>query len=474
MHRGLPSRLLLSLFLSLAWIPCAAAALPRPLLGLWVDSFGPGLDSPAQIRALVTSAHRLGINTLFAEVVRRGDCFCNLASVPRSSDPYLAPGFDPLATLIADAKPLHLKVVAWINLTPVANVHLRAPQGASQAFNAHGLAHLGAGNWLSYRADGVALSGGNYNLDPGNPSAERYMVQLVRSIAAHYQVAGVMLDHVRYPSATRGRYNDWGYNAVALARFQREAGFPGVPSPSNPSWLRWRQSQVTELLRSAALAVKEVRPSAWVSTATLAAGRAPADLAAFQNSPVLLGDLQDWPRWSALGLSDFNVLMDYKRAHTGYRSWISFLRSSGLLAKTLIGSALYLNAPSANRSQIQQALASGALGWVGYSYRSPGGAGSTLASDLSGLPASVLADPAPLRILAGQVTRGGRPAGYLPVSLWQHGHRIALIHSDGNGSYAFFQVPRGPLQVVVGTVTLSASAQSGRVTQLPSVQLSGN
>ncbi|GBF06209.1 hypothetical protein DAERI_070207, partial [Deinococcus aerius] len=76
---------------------------PLELRGLWVDAFGPGLKTPQEIDTLVADAGKMNVNVLFAQVGRRGDCYCNNAAMPRTNDPAVPAGFDPLADLLTKA-----------------------------------------------------------------------------------------------------------------------------------------------------------------------------------------------------------------------------------------------------------------------------------------------------------------------------------------------------------------------------------
>ena len=89
--------------------------------GLWVDAFGPGLKTPAQVAQMVKDARALGVNTLFVQTIRRADCLCSRASVPRATDRDLTPGFDPLAEVLKLAHAQGIRVFAWVSVTGAGN-----------------------------------------------------------------------------------------------------------------------------------------------------------------------------------------------------------------------------------------------------------------------------------------------------------------------------------------------------------------
>jgi len=71
------------------------------LRAFWVDAFGDGIYTQAQIDQLVTDVKAANMNAIVAQVVRRGDCFCNRSSLPRTAVAGVSPApFDPLQSLI--------------------------------------------------------------------------------------------------------------------------------------------------------------------------------------------------------------------------------------------------------------------------------------------------------------------------------------------------------------------------------------
>ncbi|MGI8747877.1 MAG: glycoside hydrolase family 10 protein [Deinococcus sp.] len=346
------------------------------LRGLWVDAFGPGLKTPAQVSTLVRDAAALHINVLFAQVVRRGDCYCNLASVPRTEDPDVPAGFDPLAALVEAAHAAGIQVHAWMIPTAVLNLSaLPTPQDPTHVINAHGSSAAGDDNWLMQRADGETRSGDDVSLDLGNPAAAGYMREMVLSIVRNYAVDGVQLDRVRYPDPVAG-VPDWGYNPAAVARYQAESGTDRMPAPGDPAWTAWRRQQVTDFVGSVYAGVKAIRPAVWVSAATITYGPGPRSLEGFRASRTYSEVLQDWPGWLQAGKLDLVVLMNYKResspSQAGWFSgWNRFARTVRGRGRVAVGTAMYLNDLPGSLRQLSEVADSGLDGWVGYSYRTP-------------------------------------------------------------------------------------------------------
>ncbi|HYO52391.1 hypothetical protein [Archangium sp.] len=55
--------------------PPAQEPSPAQFRAYWVDAFGEGLYTPAQIDKLVAAAKATNMNAIVAQVGRRGDCF---------------------------------------------------------------------------------------------------------------------------------------------------------------------------------------------------------------------------------------------------------------------------------------------------------------------------------------------------------------------------------------------------------------
>ncbi|MBB5233893.1 family 10 glycosylhydrolase [Deinococcus budaensis] len=472
---------------------------PREVRGLWVDAFGPGLKTPAEVDLLVADARKMNVNVLFAQVGRRGDCYCNNAAMPRTNDPAVPAGFDPLADLLTKAHAQGIQVHAWIITTALWNSAVVAPP-PGHAFHAHGPTATGRDNWLTLKADGTVKAGADWVMDPGHPDAAEYIKNMYVSVVKNYDVDGIQFDRVRYPDFNPvGGPVQWGYNETALERYRAESGTSGTPDPADPAWSAWRRQQVTNLVRETALAVKAVRPDVSVNAATITYGAGPADEAAFRTSRPYAEVGQDWLTWVEQGYLDLNVMMNYKRDFVAdqalwFGQWNAF--AAGLLRKypdvgQVSGAAIYLNDQASSVNQIRQTQAAGLSGWAGYSYRTPdrdvNEAKRTkeevipeLAAKLSGeggpfeKPARWdRPDPAKLRAVGGRVTVASGPlGGRTAVLLNAQGSEVARTQTDGNGRYGFLRVPEGELRVKIGDVTSAAlTAPARRVTAVPDLAL---
>lgn len=342
--------------------------------GLWVDAFGPGFKTSGEVDHLIADARAMNINTLFVQVVKRGDCYCNTSLLPRTEDPAVPADFDPLADVLMKAHAQGMKVHAWVIPTAVASRAVHYPViNPEHVINAHG--EGAEQDWLMRNAAGAVWAGNDQQLDIGNPEARSFVVDALRSVAASYEVDGVQLDRVRYPDPS-GAVQDWGYNPGAVAAYQAESGTTGTPAPGDARWTAWRRERVNALVSEVSTAVRSVRPGAVMSVAAITYGAGPGTREAFTRTRTYAEVLQDWPSWLASGQLDLVVMMNYKReasasqAHD-FDTWNRFAKSVRAGGQVAAGAALYLNTAQENLAQARRVVGLGLDGWVGYSYRTP-------------------------------------------------------------------------------------------------------
>ncbi len=457
--------------------------IPRQLRGLWVDAFGPGFKTPKEADQLIRDAKAMRINALFVQVGRRGDCYCNRASVPRSADPALAPNFDPLEYTILRAHEAGIQVHAWIITTAVWNVKFPVG-GKNHVFFNHGNPALGRSYWLTEKNTGERQAGVDYLLDLGHPDAAEFIAQEYLSVVRNYAVDGIMFDRVRYPDSGDSSFQPvWGYNPTALARFRAATDRTDRPNPSDAQWAQWRRDQVTNLVRRVSLEAKTIRRELWVSVATITYREPPATLDAFARTRTYSEVLQDWPGWTAEGIIDLNVLMNYKREDRGnepawFDGWNRFAALTKSNALIAVGASMYLNTLEANIAQLRRAVkVAGAAGWVGYSYRTPDvnvfNARRSTADGLKRLTPRLTGAGAPfekpatwgpaptdhLNGLLGRVVRGAAGASDVPVALSSASGEERLVQTDANGYYGATDLP-------LGTITVSLQDDPGTATTL--------
>jgi uncharacterized lipoprotein YddW (UPF0748 family) len=477
----------------------------------WVDAFGDDLFDAPRIDAIVAATKAAHLNAIVAQVVRRGDCFCNRASVPRTDQVGLAPfPFDPLQTLIDKAHAQGIEVHAWVIATALWR-NGGAPASPTHAFNLHGPAATGNANWLMSRDDGVTQQATDWLVDPGHPDAAQWIVDTATSIVANYAVDGLNLDRIRYPDGnSQVGVPTWGYNPVAVSRFQQATGRTDRPVASDAQWAQWRRDQITNIVRKVYIESYAIRPSVRVSADTITYGNGPQTQGGWQNTRAYAEQLQDWDGWMREGILDLNIPMNYKRDQTSptdqrrmYQDWSDFAKDAQYGRQSVIGSAPYLNDIAATVRQVRTAVAPSAAGnngagWVGYSYRTPdslteagtrSGAQSraeleralTQVSFYDPLAPPVFSSTAnvPPMTWKTQPTTGhlrgiarmsdGTVLAQAQVLLFSaaSGAIVRTLKTDGSGWFAFVDLPPGSYRVDLSGGTLgSADVLAGRLATL--------
>ena len=473
------------------------------LRAFWVDAFGDGMYTQAQIDQLVADVKAANMNAIVAQVVRRGDCLCNRSSLPRTAIPGVSPApFDPLQSLIDAAHAQGIQVHAWIITTGVWQGP-SVPTDPMHAFNQHGPSTTGAANWIDYRSDGASNLTDEYFIDPGNPDAAAYIVNMATSIARNYNVDGINLDRIRYPDGNFGtNVPSWGYNPTALARFQAATGRMDRPSNTDPLWTQWRRDQVTTIVRKIYLETYAIRPSIRISADTIAYGVGPQSAGGWESTRTYAEVLQDWVGWLREGILDLTIVMDYKRdadatQRTAYAQWSDFTKDSQFQRQSAIGSAMYLNDLPATIRQVRMAVASStagapSAGWNGYSYRTPDAAtnagtrtgASARAELITALTKPSADDPATPAVFAVPVPAPAMPWKDQPslgqlrgTAADQAGAPIASAHvtlydpndivvgqrtTDGSGWFGFVDLAPGAYRATIDSSR--AIASSGTVT----------
>jgi uncharacterized lipoprotein YddW (UPF0748 family) len=506
--------------LALAWVPqpsySAVIDTTAPpggqLRAYWVDAFGDDLFDETRIDAIVAATKAARLNAIIAQVVRRGDCFCNRASVPRTDQAGVAPlPFDPLQTLIDKAHAQGIEVHAWVIATAFWRSGGAAPTSPAHAFNLHGPSAAGAANWLMTRDDGLTQAATDWMVDPGHPDAAQWIVDVATSIVASYAVDGINLDRIRYPDGnSQVGVPTWGYNPVAVARFQQATGRTDRPAPSDAQWAQWRRDQITNIVRKVYVESYAIRPSVRVSADTITYGNGPQTRGGWQNTRAYAEQLQDWDGWMREGILDLNIPMNYKRDQTTptdqrrmYQEWSDFAKDQQYGRQAAVGSAPYLNDIAGTVRQVRTAVApsttgSFGAGWVGYSYRTPdsltdagvrSGAASRAELERALTQASTY-DPVTPPVFAGTATippmtwktqpltghlRGiarasdGTAIAQTQVLLFSapSGAIVRSLRTDAGGWFAFVDLAPGTYRLDAAGGTLgSATVNAGRLTTL--------
>ena len=232
-----------------------------------------------------------GITDIYVNVAGAGFAHYASAVLPRSQK-FEEQG-DQLAACVAAAKPLGLRVHAWLLCF--------STEGATQ----ERISIFAKKGWLLTNADGSPRPW----LDPAVPEARAYLAGAVKEMAAKYKVDGVHLDFVRYPDFLSS------LGPTVRARFEaaakvKVADWPeGVKDgPQRRAFMQWRAEQVTDFVQAA----HKVMPQGKLLTA-----------AVYGKYPSCVDSVgQDWESWLETGLLDYVAPMNYTEDMVKFNEWL--------------------------------------------------------------------------------------------------------------------------------------------------------
>ncbi|GEM_PF-948169 len=404
---------------------------------IWVDAWGSGFESPSATTTMLNWVQQSNANAVLTEVRKRGDAYYDSSYEPTAINITPDPGYDSLADIVAKAHDRNLEAHAWVVVNRVWTSQTPPASTSPQhVFNAHP-------EWLSRSDSGSIFYGDDSWLDPGHPEVEEYLRNVFMEIVENYNVDGLTLDYIRYPSTS------FGYNPTAVARYNAEFGTTGNPSTSDTRWLNWRRDQITNLVKRIYLEAKAIKPSVKI-------GAAVWKTASSGNS----GYLQNWNEWMSNHWLDYVCPMNYTSDNADFdgNNQDSLDRMYGRHIYPAQGS--YLNTISNSMDQIASVQELGFPGVSLYTYRvtnsgtvdragfqnaliAPGGPFATPRTTT----AMTWIDSPTMGMLKGFVKNGSGAAIY-PATVTIQGKSTK---NSGTGFYGFVDLTPG-----VYTVTASA------------------
>ncbi len=236
-----------------------------------------------------------GISDLFVNVAGAG--FAHYASgvLPRSR--VFDEQGDQLAACLAAAKPLGLRVHAWLLCF--------STEGATN----DRIGIFAKRGWLLTHPDGTPRPW----LDPAVPAVREYLLKAVREMATAYKTDGVHLDFVRYPDYASS------LGPTVRTRFEKATGRSAADWPEDvksgalrASFIRWRAERVTDLVQASRRTLRRDAPGKLLTAAVF--GKYPSCLDAVG---------QDWESWINIGLVDYVMPMNYTEDLSRFNEWLS-------------------------------------------------------------------------------------------------------------------------------------------------------
>ena len=331
---------------------------------VWVSVLAEGLKSQEEIKQLVAVARQANLNTIVAQMHREGATMYPSKIQPRHASVRDKEGFDPLATLLKEARDTSegkapLKVHAWFNSFKIGE-QKDYLESTPVPIAVHSPA------WYTRNRAGEI----QHELDPGVPAVHDHMIRVIEECLQNYDIDGVNLDFIRFFG------NDRGYNPIAMKRFYQQTGQIGRPEVKDEAWSQFRRDQVSHFVKRCALSVWTIRPDAIFSVDATGWGPAPEE--SFSETSPYIEALQDWNGWVENAWLDLVLRMGYKRdwvedQKQQYRDWADYTvelidRVDGRMLTSGIGG--HFNPMADGLAQYREAIDRG-LGTCLFSYDRP-------------------------------------------------------------------------------------------------------
>jgi uncharacterized lipoprotein YddW (UPF0748 family) len=201
----------------------------------------PGLPAAvqkAQMRTLLDRAQQLRLNAILLQVRPASDALYASSREPWSV--FLTgrqggdPGYDPLAFAIAEAHARGIELHAWFN-------PFRAATKSTES--------MAPNHVIKTHPEWIRHYGGQSYIDPGEPEARRYVLDVMLDVVKRYDIDGVHIDDYFYPYPAGG------------ADFPDGASWQRYGVPSGMSRGDWRRENVNRFVEAMYRGIKAAKPS---------------------------------------------------------------------------------------------------------------------------------------------------------------------------------------------------------------------
>jgi len=198
----------------------------------------PAATQKAQLRAMLDRARELKLNAILLQVRPASDALYASKREPWSA--YLSgkqgvdPGYDPLAFAVAEAHERGIELHAWFN-------PFRA---ATKATDSNAPNHV-----TNTHPGWIRRYGAQSFIDPGEPDARRYVIDVILDVVRRYDIDGVHIDDYFYPYPVGG------------AAFPDDSTWQRYGAASGMSRSDWRRDNINRFVEAMYHDVKAAKPS---------------------------------------------------------------------------------------------------------------------------------------------------------------------------------------------------------------------
>ncbi len=344
----------------------------KEVRAMWVTRWD--YISAYDVRTIVKNCSSLGINRIYFQVRGQADAFYRSSYEPWGEELIIKgkpPTFDPLKTIIDEAKRQGIQVFAWANVLPGWKGS-KAPKDRRHLVHTHP-------EWFMQDQKGrrpLQIEEKYTLLNPCNPQVRAHLGKVFNEIAKNYAVDGVQLDYIRFLHRNVKKSEDVPFDYKTLADFRRRFG--GSPKQNSMNWDAYRARSMDRLVAELSLTVKRARPGTLVS------------VAAYNDLDLAQKHLfQDVPYWIRQGWVDEACPMIYTKSAAKYEQVLRKWRHKVSPDKLVPGIGLYMFDSGRKASeQLLKIKHNPCRGYVLFSYtncflsRSPHSSRSQPAADL--------------------------------------------------------------------------------------------
>ena len=356
-----------------AYLPMIARNFPpnREFRGVWVSRFDwtgyHVTPTEATIDTLVHNVAMAHFNAILFQVRGIGDAFYTPGLEPWSArltgEPTktlgVNPGWDPLAHLISQAHKSGIQVHAYINVFPAWICQQGAPPDATSPMHLFWtLSYSTAGDaWRIWTASGpqsYETCSDYLWATPALSLTRDHVAAVATDLVTRYDVDGVHLDLVRYPSSN-----------TSYDPFTRQAYTDALVLSPTLTFTQWQpvyqRAQISGFVSQVYSAITDQKPKVWLSAAVW------PNYTSGYNSY-----FQDSKGWLAAGIIDANMPMLYSSDIVNdLPAWIA--RMQGFVADSYgryVIPGIHADYPNFNDlvDRIEAARAAGASGVSIFSY----------------------------------------------------------------------------------------------------------
>lgn len=305
--RSKPLQLFSALLAAFALAFSMGTAHAEPVRGVWVA--GPQHNkfwsNREAMRAELKTFKEAGLNSVYVVTLASGRTLYpsdRMAHITGVRQLETLGQRDALQELLEEAKPLGLRVIAWLELGFASHY------GSGE--NGRSLLHHRP-QWVALNRDGQpVVKNGFHWMNAFDPQVQQLLIDLSVELLRRYPALDGIQGDDRLPSSPSSA----GYHPEVLKAYGWAEG-QALPEDRDPRWLQWRADRLTDFLKRWRTAVKAER-----ATAVLSLSPSPYPWALEEY-------LQDWPAWMRAGLADELLPQLYRRDAASYEKLLAETRA---------------------------------------------------------------------------------------------------------------------------------------------------